>query len=194
MNAKINSRLDLLSYALTAAGRCRPDLRAALEEELSALEKFLYKLALRLCGGHACDARDLVQDTLLRGLERIAEMPADLNLRGWFGTILHNRFIDLCRGRSREQPSPLEPEAYAMAAAEPEAEAPWETVTAAEFRSALERLDCDLQRLIRLHVWERQRYKDIAKLLGIPIGTVGSQLTRARKLLRAFLFKKMEES
>ncbi len=180
--------------ALTAfVARPGSDPRSSFQDLARQLEPFLYATALRLCGGNAADARDLVQDTLERGLQRINQLPPGSNLRGWLGTILHNRFIDLCRSRSREPVEPLDDKASASAPQDTAAEAPWEKISAEELHQAVDRLDDDLRTVCRLHGLERRSYKEIAQRLSIPVGTVGTRLIRARSKLRSLLGGPTEE-
>jgi RNA polymerase sigma-70 factor (ECF subfamily) len=159
-------------------------LEASFQEMAAALEPVLYATALRLCDDPA-DARDLVQDTFERGLRRIGQLPRGSNVRGWLTTILHNRFIDLCRVRAREPLAPLE-EAEELATPDP-ASSGWEATTAEELIAAVGRLDEDLREVCQLHGLERRPYKEVSRRLGIPMGTVATRLARARQRLRALL-------
>ncbi len=80
----------------TVAG---PDVRDALPAEVPALLAYA-----RLLTGNEHDAQDLVQDTLVRALERAAGFDGRSSLRTWLRRILHNRWVDTLRGR-REDPS-----------------------------------------------------------------------------------------
>jgi RNA polymerase sigma-70 factor, ECF subfamily len=173
--------------------RPEPGPQASFQDLARKLEPFLYATALRLCGGNASDARDLVQDTLERGLQRIEQLPAGSNVRGWLGTILHNRFIDMCRTRSRVPVEALDEKAADTLAQEEPAEAAWEKVSAEDLRGAMDKLEDDLRQVCQLHGLERRPYKEIAHRLGIPIGTVGTRLIRARSRLRSLLGGPQEE-
>lgn len=166
---------------------------ASFQQLARTLEPFLYATALRLCGGNAQDARDLVQDTLERGLQRISQLPPGSNVRGWLGTILHNRFIDLCRTRSREPVEALDDRTEATVSAESQGEAAWEKISSDQLRQAIEHLDDDLRLVCQLHALERRPYKEIAQRLRIPVGTVGTRLLRAKSKLRSLLERGAEE-
>jgi RNA polymerase sigma-70 factor (ECF subfamily) len=61
------------------------------------------------------------------------------------------------------------------------------STTQQQIQHALERLPAEYREVILLCDVEEMRYRDIAELLGIPLGTVMSRISRARRLLRGYL-------
>ncbi|MCE9669136.1 RNA polymerase sigma factor [Myxococcus stipitatus] len=151
-------------------------------------ESALNATALRLCG-NAADARDLVQETLLKGLENLARYRPGTDGRAWLCTILHHLFIDRCRARTRERRADVSAEELSerLAAPEPEAAPAWAAIGPDELRAALERIPEEFATVYRLHALEGRSYIEIAERLGIPKATVGTRLIRARRKLKELL-------
>jgi len=165
----------------------------AFEQEVIPYRSQLYPAALRMTRNRA-DAEDLVQETFARAYAGFGQFMPGTNLRAWLHRILANAFINTCRKRGREP-----------------AQAPWEDVaelagpltTSRLARSAedeaLERLaDSDVMRALRslpgafgaavyLADVEGYPYREVAEILGTPIGTVMSRLHRGRQKLREAL-------
>jgi RNA polymerase sigma-70 factor (ECF subfamily) len=132
------------------------------------------------------DARDLVQDTLERGLRHFQQFRPGTNVRVWLFTIMFHIFIDRCRRRTHEQL--MEPvEAEEVPAPEPEPGNAWEDINDVQLRDALSRLESPFREIVELHCESRCSYKEISERLQIPLGTVGTRLLRARRKLRTLL-------
>jgi RNA polymerase sigma-70 factor (ECF subfamily) len=151
----------------------------------------LYNLSRRLTGNDA-DAEELVQETYVRALAG-AHTFVGGSLKAWLFKILRNTFIDLGR-RSRARP----PSAPAGAAANVERTALPEDaellrddlelerlrrVVGEEIEAALSALSEEARTIVLLDV-EGLRESEVAEVLGCPVGTVKSRLSRARALLR----------
>lgn len=133
----------------------------------------------------ADEARDLVQDTLIRAWQHVGQLRPDSNVRGWLMTIMVNLYRDAHRRRLRarevaleswHEPADLVPPPPAHAALEPE-----------QVTAALAELAPDQRRLITMKAIDGLRYRDIGARLGIPANTVGTRLRQARKALFARL-------
>jgi len=144
--------------------------------ELPALRR--YARALTRDGG---DAEDLVQDTLVRALERRAQFRAEGNLRGWLLAILHNRFVDATRSRRAEAGRNADAAAALELAAEPGQE---HSVRLAEVRRAFFGLPDEQRAALHLVAIEGLSYQAAADALAIPLGTLMSRIGRARAALR----------
>jgi RNA polymerase sigma-70 factor (ECF subfamily) len=130
-------------------------------------------------------ADDLVQDTLERALRNAERWTAGTNLQAWLFTIQHNLFIDHCRGHRLTSRRPALLLTLVDAAREP---APiWETLTSADVLEACRSLDPRLREVFVLVAIEQRSYQDAARMLGIPVATVGTRIHRARGKLRSLL-------
>ncbi len=147
----------------------------------------LLSAARRLTASPA-DAQDLVQDVVERALKAYAQLPAGSNFRGWLFTILNHAFIDRCRRKKMEKVQPLTTEvADAVSAPAAEEQAQWESVSVAQVEQAVKQLPHEFQRVYAMHSLEGKSYAEIAQTLGVPKGTVGTRLIRARRRLRELL-------
>ena len=167
------------SPSVDAAEQARA-FEALARAHLPALESY----ALRICRDGA-EARDLVQDTLERGLRSFHRLAPESNPRAWLFTIVHNLFIDRCRKRRREAQELLEEQE--LAAPAPEEPPPWTAITPEQLRRAVDGLDEEFRVVYRLHALEGRSYAEISATLGVPMNTVGSRLARARAKLRVIL-------
>jgi RNA polymerase sigma-70 factor, ECF subfamily len=160
-----------------------------LEQDLQAkLLPHLPQLRARAAGLHrsACDADDLVQDTIERALRKAALFESQPVPGRWLMRVMYNRFADGWRQRSKIRGlSPLDEERIASPAAyDPSA---WEMVTDADVHKAMLQLPPTLQAIVRMSIVEKRCYKEISEALGIPVPTVGSRLHRARLRMKKIL-------
>jgi RNA polymerase sigma-70 factor, ECF subfamily len=148
----------------------------------------LYAVALRL-SQEPSDARDLVQDTLERGLRHWHRYTPGTDARAWLLTILRRLFIDRCRSAAhhRQRNLPLEQLEERLCAAEPERLPRWACVGLDELRAALSHLPETFRAIYQLHALEGFSYLEISQKLGIPQATVGTRLIRARRRLKQLL-------
>jgi RNA polymerase sigma-70 factor, ECF subfamily len=150
--------------------------------------RFLYNVAYRLSGNDD-DARDLVQESLLR-VRRGLETYQPGSLEGWLARIVTNVFLDEVRRKRRrpEQALPDDPDFVlpSVAAAEDAASA---AGLSDEIQAALAALPEEFRVPVVLRDVADQTYEDIAASLGVPIGTVRSRLHRGRRLLRTALVR-----
>ena len=135
----------------------------------------------------AAAAEDVVQDAMLRALRYFASFRGD-NPRAWLLQIVRNAAMTRIERTARSREQPLQAEAggvhehLADAAPDPEA-----TMAHREDLSRLERmlgaLPTDLRECVVLRELEEMSYRDIARVTGVPVGTVMSRLFRARQAL-----------
>lgn len=154
----------------------------------------LYQTALRLTHSRA-DAEDIVQETCVRAWRSFHRFNPGTNARAWLYTILRNVFLNYVRQESRHCPthdeSKLDVEGertatYAWPAANPE-EHFFQTVLHGDVDRALKTLPLTFREAVVLADLQGLSYKEIAHVVGCPIGTVMSRLSRGRSLLRAAL-------
>jgi RNA polymerase sigma-70 factor (ECF subfamily) len=122
------------------------------------------------------DADDLVQETLLRALEAERRYRLGSNARAWLVRILHNVAVSEHRRRARDL------RLHARVAVEPRA--PVEHQPRLELHRALSTLGIKDRQVLELADVEGLRYREVARALDWPIGTVMSRLHRARRRLR----------
>lgn len=153
----------------------------------------LYGAALRLTRSPS-DAEDLVQDAFVKAYRFYDRFEPGTNMKAWLFRILTNTFINKYRRTTRErkvlegrEAEPVGDGVMSRAAmrtlTDPIAEAHRRIITA-EIQEALDSLPEDYRVMIVLADVEELSYKEIATIVGCPIGTVMSRLHRARKKMQ----------
>jgi RNA polymerase sigma-70 factor, ECF subfamily len=173
------------------ARRGRAKRAAAFDAEALGHVDSLYRTALRLTRSPV-DAEDLVQDTYLKAFRAADSFQPGTNLRAWLFTILHNSARNHFRDRAREglvvdsevteRASDLSAITGAGGDASPEALLVRETL-GPELQAAIDALPEVFRQAIWLRDVEEFSYADIANMLEIPLGTVMSRISRARRML-----------
>ena len=133
------------------------------------------------------DAEDVVQEACVRALKYGASLNGG-DARPWFLTIVRHAFYDWCR---RNRPAEIVPDdgtavdtAVDPAAVDPE-HAALRRAESTALAAAIEALPLAFREVLILRELEELSYKEIARVVDIPIGTVMSRLARARALLQA---------
>jgi RNA polymerase sigma-70 factor (ECF subfamily) len=162
--------------------------------EMVAMPLFdqLYNFAHWLTGDRA-DAEDLVQETYAKALKGFKSFEEGTNLRAWMYRILRNTFLTSRSGLMAQNTSSLDDDADS-------AEVVADNVTPESLLLQLESTQTVMDALAGLPVAYREMillceveelsYKETAQVLVVPIGTVMSRLSRARKMLRQALTAK----
>jgi RNA polymerase sigma-70 factor, ECF subfamily len=155
------------------------------QEALSYVDS-LYGTALRLTRRPA-DAEDLVQDTYLKAFRASDQFERGTNLKAWLFTILHNTFRNMRRHDVR---SPVDVDSEVVERAVDvlaEEQTPEQLLTRATLNSNLQAALDSIPDAFRQAVWLRDveefSYAEIATIVGVPIGTVMSRISRGRRLL-----------
>jgi RNA polymerase sigma-70 factor, ECF subfamily len=163
-----------------------PDPNAFAAEVLTHLES-LYGTAMRLTRNRA-DAEDLVQDTLVRAFRSADRFAAGTNLKAWLYTILHNAWRNRRRDAAHD---PLQGDSErldeATSSRVTELDTPERVLLRdtldADLQAALDRLPEAFRQAVWLRDVEEFSYAEIAEMLGVPIGTVMSRISRGRRQL-----------
>jgi RNA polymerase sigma-70 factor (ECF subfamily) len=133
------------------------------------------------------EAEDLVQETYIKALRGFSSFQLGTNFRAWMYRILRNTFLTSRTGLRATSTVSLDSEEDEADLAV-ESETP-ETILMSRSNSqlvqrAIENLPLHYREIILLCEVEEMSYQEIAETLSIPIGTVMSRLSRARKTLR----------
>jgi RNA polymerase sigma-70 factor, ECF subfamily len=150
----------------------------------------LYNLGLRLTHNRA-EAEDLVQETYLRAFKNFHRFNPGTNCRAWLFTILRNVFLNRIRRHRTEMleddaglpGADLDGVSSATFGGTPEDEF-FQTILHGDVERALRALPPPFLEAVVLADLEGLSYREVAEVLGCPIGTVMSRLSRGRALLR----------
>lgn len=151
-------------------------IQQLMVEQIPSLRRYA-----RALFGNRSQADDLVQDTLERAWAKRDRWRMGTNLRAWLFTIMHHLFINQIR---RERLLVSYDESMETVAATHEET---DMVEMRELRNAIASLPDDYREVLLLVAVEQLRYEEVAEILKIPIGTVMSRLSRARKQLRRIM-------
>jgi RNA polymerase sigma-70 factor, ECF subfamily len=153
----------------------------------------LYQTALRLTHSRA-DAEDIVQETCVRAWRNFHRFNRGTNARAWLYTILRNVFLSHLRrkaGREVEDDEiswTREAEHFTAPVPVPNPEEHFfQTVLHGDVDRALKTLPLAFREAVVLADLQGLSYREIAEVLGCPLGTVMSRLSRGRALLRTAL-------
>ena len=131
------------------------------------------------------DAEDAVQEAYMRAYKAFPRFRGG-DGKAWFMTIFrHVCYTTIKKSRSNETSEPFDEEIHQPVGEAEMQEAFRQKANAETLHSALEKLPGEFREIIVLHDLEGLAYKEIAAVVGIPIGTVMSRLARARGRLRA---------
>ncbi|CAB0806547.1 RNA polymerase subunit sigma [Corynebacterium diphtheriae] len=172
------------------------DLDARFERDALPLLDQLYGGALRMTRNPA-DAEDLVQETYVKAYQAFNSFSEGTNLKAWLYRIMTNTYINSYRKKKR-QPTQQSSEdvtdhqllatssheSVGLESAEVEA---LKNLPNQRIAQAMNDLSEDYRMVVYYADVEGLAYKEIAEIMGIPLGTVMSRLHRGRKQLREAL-------
>ena len=177
-----------------------PGKSKAAEQKRQAFEKIafthidaLYNTALRMTR-NVLDAEDLIQDVYLRAFRFFDKFEEGTNFKAWIFKILTNTYINRYRQKARE-PRKVDFEKVEFVHGDDSKgrdekfethfdEKLYRELFEDDIRNALDKLTDDFRAIVLLCDVEGFSYKEIAEIIGRPIGTVMSRLSRARQQLQ----------
>ena len=172
------------------------ELTARFEEEALPLLDQLYGGALRMTRNPA-DAEDLVQETYLKAYNAFDSYRPGTNLKAWLYRIMTNTYINTYRKKQRQPMQTLSDEitdyqlyttsshdSTGLESAEVKA---LKRLPDQQIADAMNQLSEDYRMVVYYADVQGLAYKEIAEIMGTPIGTVMSRLHRGRKQLRGLL-------
>lgn len=154
------------------------DFNALVRDHGSAL----YRIAYRMVGDRH-EAEDLVQEAFRSAWKSRKNFEAGRGDRAWLASILRRRVID--RWRKRPPPSVLPSDSPLEIGVE--ADDPLADDYSDEMQHSLARLPGELRETLLLVVVGELTHQEVADMMDIPLGTVLSRVSRARKRLREYL-------
>jgi RNA polymerase sigma-70 factor (ECF subfamily) len=178
-------------------GRKKPTAPDVFEAQVLSHLDALYGVACRLTKS-PLDGEDLVQDALVKAMRARDQYQAGTNLKAWLFKILTNTFINKYRRGGLERVVLDGPDADPLADGwvsaasmralrDPESQA-LRSIVEHEIQRALDELPEEYRLAVVLSDVEELSYKEIADVMGCPVGTVMSRLHRGRRLLQKRLY------
>jgi RNA polymerase sigma-70 factor (ECF subfamily) len=169
--------------------------RERFEETALPHLDFLYSMAMKITRNEE-DAHDLVQETALRAYRFFDKFEEGTNCKAWLYRIMKNTYINRYRQQRRrpnevvlesfEDLKEASADAQGMEQTDPEANF-FNAALRQDVRKAFEKLPSEYREVLALAVGEGFSYKEVATMVGCPIGTVMSRLHRARKIMQNHL-------
>jgi RNA polymerase sigma factor (sigma-70 family) len=188
-SGKIIGAVDADQYGMNNRGR-----RIHFENQMLPLMPEAYNLA-RWMMKNEPDARDAVQDAYLKAFRYFESFHGDSG-RAWLLRIVRNVCYDALRARDSQLDviSLDEETAAEVPDSKPGPNAlAIQNSTKLRVREALEALPLQFKTVIILREFDGFSYKEIAEIMGLPVGTVMSRLSRARQQLAALLQQERED-
>jgi len=167
-----------------------------IEQDLLCHAQGLFRYAMVL-SRNPTDAEDLLQETYARALKSIGTFQPGSEAKRWLFTILRNIWVnELRRRRALPKFAEFDPGQIHTTSVQGVSENPLEIHLASlerdMVRRAIQTLPLMFSEVVILREYEDLTCQEIAELLGCPIGTVMSRLTRARTRLRSLLTAGLE--
>lgn len=181
---------------IASSERERADRRARFDAEAVRHLDALYSFALKLTRARD-EADDLVSDTMLRAFQRWEQYRLGTNIRAWLFTILYHAFVSRKRRIDAREVQPLEDEEgreifEAVGDADPETTF-FDSFLDEDIVAAIQRLPDEYRDAVVMSDLHGLKYAEIARILGVPEGTIKSRLFRGRRLLQVQLRDYAEE-
>lgn len=180
--APIFMRLSFGTHCINQNTRTMTNVQ--FTQEMDKLENILFSFALRLTRNYE-DAQDLMQETAFRAYKHRDKFALGTNFKSWVSTIMRNTYINRYRKeKSRKHVNePVESFLFALENKNIVANSGEMNVRMQELEQMLDKIG-DIYSVPFLMFYRGYEYKEIARYLSIPIGTVKSRIFLARKKLK----------
>src|SRR5690349_9884556 len=155
------------------------DFHRLIEGEIPRLRRYARALTRS-----ADRADDLVQETLLRAIAKAHLWQLGTDMRAWLFTIMHNHNVNMVRRAIRDEASVDIEQMSSSLIANTD---PTVSRQLHELERALGQLPAEQREVILLVGLEGMSYETAAQVLGVPVGTVRSRLSRGRDALRRLM-------
>jgi len=162
----------------------RGDPRTALDRIVALYQDKVYRLSLAILGDAAL-AEDAAQEAFLRIWKGLPSFRAQSSLSTWIYSIARNTALTALQSASSHAAFSLEEPAIRIAAEDHSHAVPAPARAGLDIAALVARLPARYGQVVRLYYLEEQSYEEVARMLGIPLGTVKTLLHRARKELAA---------
>lgn len=168
------------------------DRRLRFEQTALPYLDAIYTAALRLAH-NSDDAKDLLQETVLRAYRGFHQFKPGTNCRAWLLTILYNTFRTAYRRGDRERPAisseEFEQKVETRSFVEPSLSDDPERIIGDRMNGrlieqALESIPKEFREALLLVDLHEMNYQEVAEALSVPVGTVKSRVSRGRALMR----------
>jgi RNA polymerase sigma-70 factor (ECF subfamily) len=156
-----------------------------IEAEIPRLRRYARALT-----HDAVAADDLVQDCLARALGKLHLWQEGTDLRAWLFTILHHQHVNYIRRAAREGAAVRLTDSEPMLARAPQQ---GKRLELRDLERAFAKLPDTQRSAILLVALEGMRYDEVASVVGVPVGTIRSRLSRGREALRRLTGNAPEE-
>jgi RNA polymerase sigma-70 factor (ECF subfamily) len=153
------------------------------EDIVSTYYESLYRFAFSLTQREA-DACDLTQETFSQFARKGHQLRDRSKAKSWLFTTLYREFVDLRRRHARYPKVEMDEADHELPATFPTVA---DQIDAATAREALQQVDEVYRAPLALFYLDEHSYLEIADILGIPVGTVMSRISRGRAMLRRIL-------
>ncbi len=156
---------------------------------LEPINQYLFGFAFRLTKEFS-KAEDLVQETIFKAFLKRKLFKPNTNFKSWISAIMHNTFINQYQKQRRKRllQAKMEDSAYRIKQQSYSQNYVEQLIHYKEIHQVIDGIDSNYKDPLKLYA-EGFKYKEISKLLDLPIGTVKSRINSARKLLKNELTK-----
>lgn len=162
-------------------------------QKVSKIENLLFGFAMKLTGNRE-NAKDLMQETLMRSYKNREKFKEGTNFKAWLTTIMYNSYVNVYRRKKTRMKVMRPMEDYNYLVENKSAEGnPSSVMFMKELKGIVNKLSDDFRIPFQLHV-EGYQYDEISERMDLPMGTVKSRIFYARKKLMGMVSERYDVS